>query len=85
MKYLFTILVFISTALIAVAQPVAPCPEGATYNAQDHTCQASTGSWLANGGWVFILLLVGIPVAIFVGRKYFVRAGGKSTPTSRPQ
>jgi hypothetical protein len=85
MKYLFTILLFASTALVTIAQPVAPCPEGATYNAHDDTCKASTSQWLWNdGGWVFILMLIAIPTAIFVGRRYFGWFGGKSTPTPRP-
>jgi hypothetical protein len=94
MKYLFTILLFISTALIAVAQAPTPnaapgynpCGEGEKYDAAANTCQHSTSQWLWHDGGIFIILgIILIPTAIFVGRKYFVRAGGKSTPTARPQ
>jgi hypothetical protein len=81
MRYLFTILLFISTALIAIAQPVAPCPDGQKYDAGQDTC---TVPFSQNAGpyLIFAGLFVLIIVAIFAGRPILKKLGVKSNKTS---
>lgn len=89
-RVFFSFLILLSTVAFAIAQAPTPhvdpnynpCTDGAKYDAAANTCQASTGRWLAGGGWVFILLLIAVPVAIFVGPKIFRKLGGKSNKTS---
>jgi hypothetical protein len=93
MKYLFTILLFVSTALVALAQAPTPnaapgynpCGVDEKYSAAADTCEHSWSKFMwHDGGWLFILMFIAIPTAIFVGRRYFGWFGGKSTPTPRP-
>lgn len=81
MKYLFTILVFISTALIAVAQPISPCPEGQKYDAGQGTCTVpfsqNAGAYLIFAGFLVVVI-----VGIFIGPKIWRKLGGKSNKTS---
>jgi hypothetical protein len=80
MKFLSTLAFILVSAFVAIAQMQPACPEGSTYH--DGVCEASTASFLARGGWVLIIGIPALLVAIFIGRKVFRKLGGKSERTA---
>jgi hypothetical protein len=87
-KILFTIIAIFCSIVSVLAQTpnvdpnYNPCPEGTTYDGAANTCYHPAGMWLKEGGWVFILLLILIPVGIFAGRQWLKKAGVKSERTA---
>jgi hypothetical protein len=80
---LISIALFVSSTMILAAQAVPQqqaCPDGSEY--RDGMCIHSTGMWLREGGWILLLMIIGVVVFAFLGKKIFRGLGGKSDPTS---